>query len=152
MVKSYVKDTNEFLKKLHSVKRYLMALFLCTMDVVGLYPNIPHDEGLSTLRKQLESRREKYVSTGTIIDLAEVVLKNKIFTFEKKTLTQNRGTVIGIKFAPPYSILFMAELIEGIMKKSDYKPYSWWRYIDHIFKCNLPEILHQTGQKLLSIS
>ena len=80
------------------------------MDVVGLYPNIPHDVGPSSLRKRLESRKEKYVSTDTIIDLAEVVLKNNIFTFGKKTLKQKRGTTISAKFTPPYSILFMAKL------------------------------------------
>ena len=56
------------------------------MDVVGLYPNIPHEEGLFALRKRLEIRKEKYVSTDTMIDLAKVVLKNNIFTFGKKTL------------------------------------------------------------------
>ena len=45
------------------------------MDVAGLYLNIPHDEGLSALRKPLESRKEKNVLRDTIIDLAEVVLK-----------------------------------------------------------------------------
>ena len=45
------------------------------MDVVGLYPNIPHDEGQSALKKQLESRKGKYVSTDTILDLGEVVLE-----------------------------------------------------------------------------
>ena len=39
------------------------------------------------------------------IDLEEVLLKNNIFTFGKKTLKQKRGTAIGTKFAPPYSIL-----------------------------------------------
>ena len=65
---------------------------------------------MSALRKRLETRKEKYVSTDTIIDLAEVVLKNNIFTFGKKTLKQKRGTDIGTKFAPPFGILFMAEL------------------------------------------
>ena len=49
------------------------------MDAVGLYPNIPHEDGLSALRKQLETQKEN-VLTDTIIDLAEVVLKNNIFT------------------------------------------------------------------------
>ena len=62
------------------------GFILCTMDVVGLYPNILHGEGLSALRKRLETRKEKYVSTETIINLAEVVLKNNIFTFRKKKL------------------------------------------------------------------
>ena len=102
------------------------------MDVVGLYPNIPHEEGLSALRKRFETRKENYVSTDTI-DLAEVVLKNNIFTFGKNKLKQKRGTAFGTKFAPPYSILLMAELEEEIIKESGYKPYLWWRYIDDIF-------------------
>ena len=44
-----------------------------------------------------------YVTTDTIIVLVEVVLKNTIFTFGKKALTQKLGTVIGAKFAPPHS-------------------------------------------------
>ena len=60
-VKPYIKDTNEFLKKLCSLPKLPDGIILCTMDDVGLYPNIPHVEGLPTLRKQLETRKEKYV-------------------------------------------------------------------------------------------
>ena len=91
------------------------------MHVVELYPNIPHEEGLSALRKRLETQKEKYVSTDTIIDLAAVVLKYNIFTFRKKTL--QRGTAIATNFAPLYSILFMTELEEHIIKQSKYKSY-----------------------------
>ena len=103
------------------------------MDTVGLYPNILHGEGLSTLRKRLENRREKYIQTETIIDWAEVVLKNNIFTFGKKILKQKPGTAIDTKFAPPYSILLMAKLEVEIIKESEYKPYLWWKYIGDIF-------------------
>ena len=51
----------------------------------------------------------------------------------EKTLKQKRGTAIGTKFAPPYSILFMAELEEKILSEIEPKPYLWWRYIDGIF-------------------
>ena len=54
-VKSYIKDTNEFLKKLRSLPKLPDGIILCTMDVVGLYPNIPHEEGLPALRKRLET-------------------------------------------------------------------------------------------------
>ena len=67
-----------------------------------------------------------------LCDLAEVVLKN-IFKFGEKTLNQKRGAAIGTKFVPPYSILLMAELEEGILRKAEFKPYLWWRYVDHIF-------------------
>ena len=108
-------------------------IILCSVDVVGLYPNIPHDEGLSALQKRLELRRDKKVSTSTLVELAEVVLKNNAFTFGKKTLKQIRGTAIGTKFAPPYSILFMAELEEEILREVELKPYLWWWFIDDIF-------------------
>ena len=77
-VKSYIKDTNDFLNKLRSLPKLPSNIILCTVDVVGLYPNIPHEEGLSALRKRLDNRMEKYISSDTHYDLAEVVLKNNI--------------------------------------------------------------------------
>ena len=97
-VKSYTKETNDFLKRLRSLTSLRDNSLLCTMDVVGLYPNIPHDEGLSTLRKRLDERHEKDVSTDTLVELAELFLKNNIFNFNQNTLKQKRGTAIGTKF------------------------------------------------------
>ena len=56
---------------------------LCTIDVVGLYPNIPHSEGLTALQMFLELRDNKQISSDTIIELAEIVLKNNIFEFDE---------------------------------------------------------------------
>ena len=57
-VKSYIKVTI-FFKKLRSLTDLPSDIILCSVDVVGLYPNIPHDEGLSPLQKRLELRRDK---------------------------------------------------------------------------------------------
>ena len=46
---------------------------------------------------------------------------------------QMRGEAIGTEFAPTYSILFMAELEEGILREVKLKPYLWSRFIDNIF-------------------
>ena len=73
------------------------------------------------------------VSTDTLVELAELVLKNNIFNFSEEILKQKRGTGIGTKFVLPFSILFMAESEETILEKVDNKPYLWWRYIDDIF-------------------
>ena len=48
------------------------------MDVVGFYPNIPHGEGLASLRKFFETRDNKQIVSDTLTELAEVVLKNNI--------------------------------------------------------------------------
>ena len=80
-VKSYIKDTNHFLNKLKSLGKLSQGAILCTIDVVGLYPNIPHSEGLTSLQRFLELRDKKQVSSGTLIELAALVLKNNIFEF-----------------------------------------------------------------------
>ena len=120
-VKSYIKDTNDFLKKLRSLPNLPDDIILCTVDVVGLYPNIPHDEGLAALHKRLDGRQEKDVTTSALVELAEGVLKNNIFTFKEKTLKQKWGTAIGTRFASSYSILFMAELEEEILSEIELK-------------------------------
>ena len=72
---------------------------LCTKDVVGLYPNIPHGEGLASLCRFLETMGNKLILSNTLMELAEVVLKNNIFEFDEKTFKQKHGTAIGTKFA-----------------------------------------------------
>ena len=54
------------------------------MVVVGLYPNIPHDEGLSALRKRLNGRDRKDVFTDTLVELVELVFKNNILISTKE--------------------------------------------------------------------
>ena len=132
-VKSYMKDTKHFLSKLKSLGKLPQGAILCTIDVVGLYPNVPHSEGLSSLRRFLELRDNKKISSDTLIELADIVLKNIFFEFDQKSFKQVRGTAIGTKFAPPYAILFMADLEEKILNAFEEKPMIWWRYIDDIF-------------------
>ena len=104
-VKSYIKNTNHFLNKIKRLGSLPDGAILCTMDVVGLYPNIPHGEGLASHRRFLETRDNKQISSDTLTELAKVVLKNNIFEFDEKTYKQKRETAIGTNFAPPYAIL-----------------------------------------------
>ena len=78
-VKSYLKNTSHFLSKLKSLGKLPQGAILCTIDVVGLYPNIPHSEGLNSLRRFLELRDNKQISSDTLIELAETVLKKQFF-------------------------------------------------------------------------
>ena len=49
-----------------------------------VYVFIPREEDLSALRKRLDNRLEKYISSELLCDLAEVVLKNNNFKVGKK--------------------------------------------------------------------
>ena len=73
------------------------------------------------------------MSTESLIELAELVLRNNYFEFNDKFKKQKEGTATGTKFAPPYAIIFMAALEEEILESLIKKPWLWWRYIDDIF-------------------
>ena len=100
-LKPYIKDTNDFLRKLQNLPKLPDDVILCTIDVVGLYPNIPNEEGLLFLKKALDKRRNKTVSTESLIELAELVLRNNYFEFNDRFKKQKEDTAIGTKFAPP---------------------------------------------------
>ena len=63
--KSYIQDTNDFLKKIANLPSLPDDLILCTIDVVGLYSNIPHEEGLTAIRKALDTRKDETISSDS---------------------------------------------------------------------------------------
>ena len=93
-VKFYIKDTNQFLNKTKKIGKLLEGAIVCTIDVVGLYPNIPHGEGLVFLYKFLETRENNQISIDILAELAEIVLKNNIFKLDGKTFKEKCGIAI----------------------------------------------------------
>ena len=132
-VKSFIKDTNNFLKKLNELRDLLDDFILCTIHVVGLYPNIPHKEGLEAIQKALDKREDQTISTESLILSAECVLKNNVFEHNMRNIKQLHGKAKGNKFAPPYAILFLGYLKAKILNSLVERTLVWWRYIDDIF-------------------
>ena len=58
----------------------------------------------------MDSRVNKLVTTDTLIELFEIVLKNNIFEFPDKSYKQIRGMAIGTKVASPCEIDYMSAL------------------------------------------
>ena len=102
------------MRKIKKLGQLPEGTIICTIDVVGLYPYIPHDEGLAFVKDFLDSRVDKQVTTDTLKELAELALKNNIFEFSDKTYKQIRGTAVDKNFAPPYAVFFTAALEEKI--------------------------------------
>ena len=103
------------------------------MNVFVLYTNITNGEGLVSLRKFLETRDNKKISSDAVARPAEVVLKNIIFEFDEKTFRKKSGTAIETKFEPLYTIPLIADLEEKMLETFEKKLMIWWRYIDDIF-------------------
>ena len=56
-----------------------------TADVVGLYPSIPHDEGLLALAEALDKRS---INTDLLFEKADFVIKNNFFEFDDRIFQQ----------------------------------------------------------------
>ena len=87
-VRSYIKDTNHFLNKIKRIGKLPEGAILCNTDAFGLYPNIPHREGLASLYEFLETRENKQISSDTLAELAEIVLKIIYLDLMKKHLNK----------------------------------------------------------------
>ena len=131
--RSYVKDTNHLLAKLAKLGSIPHGAFLYTADVVGIYPSIPHGEGLGAMREALDGRVNSTVATDTLFGLVSLVLNNNYFEFNGKIYRQKRGTAIGKKCAPAYAILFMSMLEERLLEALVNQPLVWMRFINDVF-------------------
>ena len=76
---SYIKDSNNFIKKTKHLKNIPDNAILVSADVIGLYPSIPHKAGLRALKEVLDRREEKKTSTEDLAKMAEFVLKHNYF-------------------------------------------------------------------------
>lgn len=138
-IPSYIKDSKHFLQVLNGLGRLPEGAILVTADVVGLYPHIPHDEGLRALSKALIKSPNTSVPADDLVDLAELVLKNNNVTFNGKHYLQILGTAIGPRMAPSYTNIFMAQVDSDLFEGSLTRPYFWRRFIDDVFLFGLRE-------------
>ena len=130
-VKSYIKDTNHCLSNIKELGQLPEGIILCTIDVVGLYLNIPYDEGLAFLKDFLDSRVDKKVTADTLMELAKLATNFMIKVASKFTEQQLVQSLL--QRFPPRFALFMATLEKHILSKVKKKSSVSWRYTDDIF-------------------
>ena len=110
---SYIKDTPDFLRiinKINSGPEIELDTLLATFDVIGLFTNIIHEEGLTALEDKLNGRQNPEVPTEYIVKMMELLLNNNIFEFDEFLWKQNVGAAMGCKPVPPYANVFMATI------------------------------------------
>ena len=119
-VKSYIKDTQDFLNKLP--EQVDPQSMLVSFDVVNLYSNIPHDLGVEAISfwlnkypKELPNR----ISKDFVIDGIKLILENNSFCFNDAHYLQTKGTAMGTKVAPIYATLVLAYLEEKLYNQAE---------------------------------
>ena len=80
-IPSYVKDTQDFHKKLQKVKDIPQESLLVTLDVKSLYTNIANNEGIKAVKESYEKYKEKTISTKVIITFLSLILTLNNFVF-----------------------------------------------------------------------
>ena len=85
-IKSYVRDTPDFLEKLSKLGPLPEGTILVSLDVSSLYTNIPHREGLRATVETLVSNRDPNhkPSNAVVINLLRKVLELNNFDFNDK--------------------------------------------------------------------
>jgi hypothetical protein len=134
-IKSYVKDTTHFLQKLQEVGELPRGSMLVTMDVVALYPNIPHQGALDAVKNMLHKHRPGPVrpSNDTLVKLLSMVLTKNNFTFNGKHFLQLIGTSIGTKAAPGVANHYLDWFERMFVYPYKLQPFIYVRYIDDCF-------------------
>ena len=128
-----LEDTRDFLVRLNNLPDIPKEAILVSFDVVGLYPHIPHEEGIEIMKSYLEKRKHQNVTTSSLCDLADIILKENYFELGDNIYRQKLGTAIGTKFAPTYANIFMAGLEKRIFEEFQLEPFLWLRFLDDIF-------------------
>jgi hypothetical protein len=82
---------------------------------VGLYSNIPNEEGLECFRKELNKRSDKSVPTDFLVTLLRLVLMWNIFEFDTRLILQLIGTAMGTRAAPTFVNILMAKINSLVM-------------------------------------
>ncbi len=132
---TFVKDTTHLLQRLKDVHFETESdnNILFTMDVKGLYTNIPNADGLQALKYFLEKEDNLQIPIHCILRLAELVLTLNCFEFDGQCYSQISGTMMGSPFSVNYSCLAMSH--QEVLVDEAYggeKPMIYLRYIDDI--------------------
>ena len=88
------------MRKTQKLSQLAEEIIVCAIDVVGLYSNIPHDEGPTSLKEFLGNRVDKQVKTDSMRELTKLGLNSENVESDVKFDKQIRGTATGTKFAP----------------------------------------------------
>ncbi|XP_074031353.1 uncharacterized protein [Leptinotarsa decemlineata] len=121
----YVRNSEHLVDIIKNIKLNDTDL-LASLDIKSLYPSIPINEALATIRTDHSFPQH-------VTDLAEHCLKNTYFIFDKQIYKQVEGAPMGSSLSPVIANLFMMHFEKEALNNARLKPTLWKRYVDDIF-------------------
>ena len=152
---SHIKNNIDLLDKLNNLKlNYDFKMY--SFDVKSLYTNIPVDDLLLFLEKELENYNMPF-SIPIIITLIKLCVKDYAFVFDEKYYIQISGLGMGNPLSALLANLYMEFFERDILSKLNLtKKITWLRYVDDVYAtveegCDIEDILHKINQCVPSI-
>jgi hypothetical protein len=130
---SYVRDTQDFIQKVKDLGPIPEGSIIATLDVTSLYTNIPNQDGINAVVKQLCADLDPEMNRRCLVKLLEKVLARNYFTFNGQMYLQIGGTAMGTPIAPSYANTFMGEHENKLLDAYPLKPFCWLRFLDDVF-------------------
>ena len=132
--RSYIKDSTDFINFVERTK-LRQDTILMSMDVMSLYTNIPHEEGITTVCRAYDAfhNNNPPIPTKHLREMLDLILKENSFQFNGENYLQTHGTAMGTKMAVAFANIFMADFETKLIRQSRIKPTEWKRYIDNVF-------------------
>ncbi|XP_062704209.1 uncharacterized protein LOC134286591 [Aedes albopictus] len=143
-----VKNSVDLVKQLEGFKLGRGEI-LVSFDVTALFPSVPVNEALQSLRRHLERSRAPPNHIEAYLSVAQVCMNQNFFTFRDRVYRQTFGLSMGSKLSPLLADLFMSDFENEAQKKKLF-PRIWWRYVDDIFAPVKERYLDQTLSMLNS--
>jgi hypothetical protein len=85
------KTTHIFLRELKTLRTTNLppGEFPLSIDVVGLYTNIPHTEGIESVNNALNKRKDPEVPASVLIELLNLVLMTMLLSLMRNSFNKN---------------------------------------------------------------
>ena len=74
MAKSYIKDKSHFLQEIQNTEIHPGDI-IATVDVMALYTNIPHEDGIQKVQEFLKKHKASQAEVSLLETLLEHILK-----------------------------------------------------------------------------
>ena len=158
---TYLQDTPDFLRQIELInegQELPENAHLVTVDVSGLFTNIPQDERAQAVEESLNERDVKNVPTEFIVRILELIQENNIFEFNSELYSQKIGGAMGQRHVPSEANIFLARRIDimiELIARTNYSDSLKFikRFLDDLFLifCGSTKQLHNFIEEINQI-
>jgi len=131
-----VESTREVMQRLENLPPSLSDnVWLVTGDVGAFYTNVPIDETIESISRELGDKSFGGIPTDMLGSLLNTVMKNNVFEFNGTFYHQVEGVAMGTSCAPAFANLSLGfkEKMSGQIAIGDTGLRFYVRYMDDIF-------------------